>query len=284
MAGESDFEAGNYKGRNFHWGIREHAMGSILNGMVLSKLRAFGAGFLIFSDYMRAAIRLSALMELPVLYIFTHDSIGLGEDGPTHQPIEQLMSLRAIPRLIDIRPADANEVAEAWKLAMTIKNHPVYLVLSRQALPTFDRTKYASAAGLQKGAYVMADCEGVPEVILIGTGSEVQLCIGAYEQLKAEGVRARVVSMPSWKTFEKQSVEYRNQVLPPAVRARVAVEAGTTLGWREHVGLDGRIVARADFGASAPIKNLMKEFGFTVEHVVAEARALLKEKQASTRA
>jgi transketolase len=284
ISGETDFEAGNYKGRNFHWGIREHAMGSILNGMVLSKLRAFGAGFLIFSDYMRAAIRLSALMELPVLYIFTHDSIGLGEDGPTHQPIEQLMSLRAIPRLIDIRPADANEVAEAWKLAMTIKNHPVYLVLSRQALPTFDRTKYASAAGLHQGAYVMADCEGVPEVILIGTGSEVQLCVGAYEQLKAEGIRARVVSMPSWKTFEKQSAEYRNQVLPPAVRARVAVEAGTTLGWREHVGFEGRIVARADFGASAPIKDLMKEFGFTVEHVVEEARALLKEKQASTRA
>jgi transketolase len=284
IAGETDFEAGNYGGRNFHWGIREHAMGSILNGMALSKLRPFGAGFLIFSDYMRAPIRLAALMELPVIYVFTHDSIGLGEDGPTHQPIEQLMSLRAIPRLIDVRPADANEVSEAWRLAMNMKNHPVFLVLSRQALPTFDRTKYASAAGLHKGAYILADCEGVPEVILMGTGSEVQLCIGAYEQLKAEGVRARVVSMPSWKTFEKQSAEYRDQVLPSAVRARVAVETGTTLGWREHVGLDGRIVARADFGASAPIKELMKEFGFTVEHVVAEARALLKEKKASTRA
>ncbi|MCU1310150.1 MAG: Transketolase [Candidatus Angelobacter sp.] len=284
IAGETDFESGHYGGRNFHWGIREHAMGSILNGMALSKLRPFGAGFLIFSDYMRAPIRLAALMELPVIYVFTHDSIGLGEDGPTHQPIEQLMSLRAIPRLIDVRPADANEVSEAWRLAMNMKNHPVFLVLSRQALPTFDRTKYASAAGLHKGAYILADCEGVPEVILIGTGSEVQLCVGAYEQLKAEGVRARVVSMPSWKTFEKQSAEYRDQVLPSAVRARVAVETGTTLGWREHVGLDGRIVARADFGASAPIKELMKEFGFTVEHVVAEARALLQEKKASTRA
>jgi transketolase len=284
IAGETDFEAGHYGGRNFHWGIREHAMGSILNGMALSKLRPFGAGFLIFSDYMRAPIRLAALMELPVIYVFTHDSIGLGEDGPTHQPIEQLMSLRAIPRLIDVRPADANEVSEAWRLAMNIKNHPVFLVLSRQAVPTFDRTKYASAAGLQKGAYILADCEGVPEVILMGTGSEVQLCVGAYEQLKADGVRARVVSMPSWKTFEKQPAEYRDQVLPPAVRARVAVEAGTTLGWRDYVGLDGRIVARADFGASAPIKELMKEFGFTVEHVVAEARALLQDKKASTRA
>ncbi|MCU1286101.1 MAG: tkt [Acidobacteriales bacterium] len=284
IAGETDFEKGKYGGRNFHWGIREHAMGSILNGMSLSKLRVFGAGFLIFSDYMRAAIRLSSLMDQPVLYIFTHDSIGLGEDGPTHQPIEQMMSLRAIPRLIDLRPADANEVAEAWRFAMRLDKHPAVLVLSRQALPTFDRTKYASAAGLHKGAYIMGDCEGVPEVILMGTGSEVQLCVAAYEQLKAEGVRARVVSMPSWKIFDKQSAEYKEKVLPIACRARVGVEAGTSLGWREHVGLDGRIVARADFGASAPIKELMKEFGFTVEHVVAEARALLKEKQASTRA
>jgi transketolase len=223
-------------------------------------------------------------MELPVLYIFTHDSIGLGEDGPTHQPIEQLMSLRAIPRLIDMRPGDANEVSEAWKLVMNMKEHPVALILSRQAMPTFDRTKYASAAGLHKGAYVLADCEGVPEVILIGTGSEVQLCVGAYEQLKAEGVRARVVSMPSWKIFEKQTAEYRDQVLPPSVRARIAVEAGTTLGWREYVGFDGRIVARADFGASAPIKDLMKHFGFTVENVVAQARALLQDKKVGTRA
>jgi transketolase len=282
--GAGDLSAENPSGRNFHFGIREHAMGAIINGMSLIKVRPFGSGFLIFSDYGRGAIRLGAIMEIPVIYIFTHDSIGVGEDGPTHQPIEQLMSLRAIPRLIDVRPADANEVSEAWRLAMNIKNHPVFLVLSRQAVPTFDRTKYASAAGLQKGAYVLADCEGVPEVILMGTGSEVQLCVGAYEQLKADGVRARVVSMPSWKTFEKQPAEYRDQVLPPAVRARVAVEAGTTLGWRDYVGLDGRIVARADFGASAPIKELMKEFGFTVEHVVAEARALLQEKKASTRA
>jgi transketolase len=223
-------------------------------------------------------------MELPVLYIFTHDSIGLGEDGPTHQPIEQLMSLRAIPHLIDMRPSDANEVAEAWKLVMNLKEHPVALILSRQAMPTFDRTKYASAAGLHKGAYVLADCEGVPDVILIGSGSEVQLCVGAYEQLKAEGVRARVVSMPSWKIFQKQSEEYRDAVLPSSVLARVAVEAGTTLGWREFVGFHGRIVARSDFGASAPIKELMKHFGFTIENVVKEARAAMKEKEISTRA
>jgi transketolase len=284
IAGETDFEAGHYSGRNFHWGIREHAMGSILNGMALSKLRVFGAGFLIFSDYMRAAIRLASLMELPLLYIFTHDSIGLGEDGPTHQPIEQLMSLRAIPRLIDMRPGDANEVSEAWKLVMNMKEHPVALILSRQAMPTFDRTKYASAAGLHKGAYVLADCDGVPEVILIGSGSEVQLCVGAYEQLKAEGIRARVVSMPSWKIFQKQSEVYRDAVLPSSVLARVAVEAGTTLGWREFVGFQGRIVARSDFGASAPIKELMKHFGFTVDNVVAQARALLQDKKIGTKA
>jgi transketolase len=273
---ETDFEAGNYSGRNFHWGIREHAMGSILNGMVLSKLRAFGAGFLIFSDYMRNPIRLAALMDLPVLYIFTHDSIGLGEDGPTHQPIEQIMSLRAIPRLIDMRPADSNEVAEAWRVIMKMKHQPIALILSRQALPTVDRTKYASASGLQKGAYILGDSNGEPEVILIGTGSEVQLCVSAHEQLTKEGIRSRVISMPSWKLFEKQSDEYKNKLLPPKVKARIAVEAGTSLGWKEYVGSEGKVIARSDFGASAPIKELLKHFGFTVEHVVAEAKALLK--------
>jgi transketolase len=281
ISGEKDFEKGSYGGRNFHFGIREHGMGGILNGMSLSKLRPYGAGFLIFTDYMRGAMRLSAVMDQPVIYIFTHDSIGLGEDGPTHQPIEQMMSLRAMPRMIDMRPADANEVAEAWKFAMRERDRPIFFALSRQALPTFDRTKYAAATGLHKGAYVMGDCDGTPEVILVGTGSEVQLCVAAYEQLKGEGVKARVVSMPSWKVYAQQSKEYQDSVFPPKVRARVAVEAGTTLGWREIVGLDGRIVARADFGASAPIKDLMKHFGFTVEHVVQEARESMKQASAA---
>lgn len=281
LEGEGDFEAGSYDGRNLHFGVREHAMGAILNGMALSGLRPYGSGFLIFSDYMRAAIRLSALMELPVIYIFTHDSIGVGEDGPTHQPIEHLMSLRALPQLIVIRPADANEVAEAWRYIMTNTRYPVALILSRQPLPTFDRTKYASAEGLRRGAYVLADSDGDPEVILIGTGSEVQLCLGAHEQLKAEGIRSRVVSMPSWELFQRQPEEYRNSVLPPKVRARVAVEAGTSLGWRDYVGLDGRIVARREFGASAPIKELLKQFGFTVENVIAQAKAALEQVRAS---
>jgi transketolase len=280
MTNGGDFEAGSYEGRNFHFGIREHAMGAILNGMVLTKLRAYGSGFLIFSDYMRAPIRLSALMELPTNYIFTHDSIGVGEDGPTHQPIEQLISLRAIPQLYVIRPADANEVAEAWRIIMTSKDRPIALILSRQPLPTVDRTKYASAEGTKHGAYILADSDGTPDVILMGTGSEVQLCVGAYEQLKAEGIKARVVSMPCWELFERQSEEYRASVLPPAVRARVAVEAGSTLGWRGYVGLDGRIVARREFGASAPLKELLKQFGFTVENVVAEARKTIEQNKA----
>jgi transketolase len=270
-----DFEPGSYAGRNLHFGVREHAMGAILNGMALSKLRAFGSTFLIFSDYMRPAIRLAALMDLPVVFIYTHDSIAVGEDGPTHQPVEHLMSLRAIPQLFVIRPADANEVAEAWRFILCCADHPVALILSRQPLPTFDRAKYASAEGLQRGAYIMADSEGEPEVILLGTGSEVQLCLAAYEQLKAEGRRPRVISMPSWELFEQQPNAYRDSVLPPSVTARVAVEAGTGLGWREYVGLDGRIVARRAFGASAPIKELLKQFGFTTERVVAEAHALL---------
>lgn len=276
ITGAGDFESDDYQGRNFHFGIREHAMGAILNGMALSKLRVFGSTFMIFSDYMRPAIRLSALMELPVTYVFTHDSIGLGEDGPTHQPIEQLMSLRLIPRLVVIRPADANEVAEAWRVAMEGTEQPVALVLTRQAVPTFDRSKFASAEGLLRGAYVLADSTGEPEVILMATGSEVQLCVGAHERLSAEGIRSRVVSMPSWELFNRQAQEYQDRVLPPNVRARVAVEAGTGLGWREYVGAEGRVVARYDFGASAPIKDLLTHFGFTADRVAHEARSLLK--------
>ena len=276
MAEGGDFEARSYDGRNFHFGIREHAMGALLNGMTLSKLRAYGSGFLIFSDYMRAPIRLSSLMELPVMYIFTHDSIGVGEDGPTHQPIEQLISLRAIPQLLVIRPGDANEVAEAWRIMMKSSHHPIALILSRQPLPTVDRTKYAPASGVGQGAYVLGDSDGAPEVILMGTGSELQLCVAAHEQLKTEGVKSRVVSMPCWELFERQPEEYRASVLPPKVRARVAVEAGTSLGWRRYVGIDGRIVARREFGASAPLKELLKQFGFTVENVVAAARESMK--------
>src|SRR5215510_13664579 len=272
MTEGGDFEAGSYQGRNFHFGIREHAMGAILNGMALSKVRAYGSGFLIFSDYMRAPIRLSSLMEIPVMYIFTHDSIGVGEDGPTHQPIEQVISLRAIPQLLVIRPADANEVAEAWRVMMTSKHHPIALILSRQPLPTVDRAKYAAASGLRQGGYVLADSDGTPEVILMGTGSELQLCVAAHEQLKAQGVKSRVVSLPCWELFERQTQEYRDSVLLPAVRARVAVEAGTSLGWRRYTGIDGRIIARRDFGASAPLKELLKQFGFTVEKVVEAAR------------
>ncbi|MGZ4789883.1 MAG: transketolase, partial [Terriglobales bacterium] len=249
IAGAGDFESDDYSGRNFHFGIREHAMGAILNGMALSKLRVFGSTFLIFSDYMRAAIRLSALMDLPVIYVFTHDSIGLGEDGPTHQPIEQLMSLRLIPRLVVIRPADANETAEAWRVALQAKEQPVALVLTRQAVPTFDRTKCASAEGLRRGAYVLADSSGEPQVILMGSGSEVQLCVKAHEHLAAEGIRSRVVSMPSWELFKQQPRQYQDSVLPPQVHARVAVEAGTGLGWREYVGSEGHVIARYDFGA-----------------------------------
>ncbi len=271
-----DFEKGNYSGRNFHFGIREHAMGSIVSGMALSYLRPYGATFFIFSDYMRPTLRLAAMMELPVIYIYTHDSIGLGEDGPTHQPIEHLASLRAIPHLMLIRPADANEVAEAWRVIMPIKNQPVALVLTRQAVPTFDRSKYAPAAGLAKGAYVLADSGGTPEIILMGTGSEVQLCVGAYEKLTAEGVKARVVSMPSWDLFERQSLEYKAQVFPPEVRARLAVEAGASFGWREYIGRDGQVIARDDFGASAPYKTILEHFGFTVENVLAKAREVMK--------
>jgi transketolase len=268
--GAGDFEAGNYAGRNFHFGIREHAMGSILNGMSLSKIRAFGSGFLIFSDYMRAPIRLAALMELPVIFIFTHDSIGVGEDGPTHQPVEQLISLRAIPGLITLRPGDANEVAEAWRLILRFQHEPVCLILSRQNNPTLDRTKYASASGLAKGAYILADAKGsAPDVILIGTGSEVSLCVDAYEKLTSEGIKARLVSMPSWELFEHQSQQYRDSVLPPGVKARVSVEQASTFGWDRYAG---RRVGMHTFGASAPLKELQKKFGFTPDAVVSAAK------------
>ena len=274
--GVGSFEADNYGGRNLHFGIREHAMGSIVNGMALSGLRSYGSGFLIFSDYMKAPIRLSAIMELPVIYIFTHDSIGVGEDGPTHQPIEQIATLRAIPGMITLRPADANEVAEAWRVAMTVHNRPVSLILSRQALPTIDRSKFASAKGLHKGAYAVADCEGEPSVILMATGSELALCMGAYEALKAEGVKARVVSMPSWELFEAQDEAYRESVLPPSVKGRVAVEQAATLGWDRYIGWGGAMIGMHSFGASAPLAALQKQFGFTPEAVLDAARKQAK--------
>jgi transketolase len=268
--GAGDFQGDSYGGRNLHFGIREHAMHSILNGLSLSKLRAYGSGFLIFSDYARGPIRLSALMELPVIHIFTHDSIGVGEDGPTHQPVEQLISLRAIPGLIVIRPGDANEVAEAWRLIMKLRHEPVALILSRQNMPTLDRNRYAPAAGLRKGAYVLADAPGgKPDVILIGTGSEVGLVVDAYEKLLAEGVKARVVSMPSWELFDHQSEDYRNSVLPPSVKARVSVEQASTLGWERYAS---RAIGMTTFGASAPLKELQKKFGFTPEAVVSAAK------------
>ncbi len=274
--GEGAFEKNEYSARNLHFGIREHTMGAIVNGLSLSGLRPYGATFLIFSDYMRPPIRLAALMNIPCLFIYTHDSIGLGEDGPTHQPIEQLMSLRAMPHLLVFRPADANEVAEMWRTIMPIKKQPVLMALTRQGVPTFDRSKYASAEGVAKGAYILADSGGTPDVILMGTGSEVQLCIGAYEKLVAEGVKARVVSMPCFELFEQQPAEYKQKVLPVEVRARVSVEAGTTFGWKQYVGAEGIAVGHDDFGASAPIKDVMKHFGFTVENVLAKARESMK--------
>jgi transketolase len=269
--GAGDFEATNYSGRNFHFGIREHSMGSVLNGLSLSKIRPYGSGFLIFSDYLRGSLRLSALMELPAIYIFTHDSIGVGEDGPTHQPVEQLISMRAIPGLITLRPGDANEVAMAWRMILKLRHEPVALVLSRQNMPTLDRSsELGSASGLEQGAYILAEAPGgKPDVILIGTGSEVSLCLDAREKLKAEGVRARVVSMPSWELFEQQDQEYRDSVLPPAIKARVSVEQGSTLGWSRYAS---RNIGMKTFGASAPLKELQKKFGFTPEAIVSAAR------------
>jgi transketolase len=276
FAGAGDFEAGAYAGRNFHFGIREHAMGAVLNGLSLSKIRPYGSGFLIFSDYGRAPIRLAAIMEIPVIYIFTHDSIGVGEDGPTHQPVEHLLSLRAIPGLITLRPGDANEVAEAWRVILQTRHHPTALVLSRQAMPTLDRTRYAPASGVAKGAYVLADAEGgTPDVILIGTGSEVSLCVAAHEHLTRDGIRSRVVSMPSWELFDDQPQAYRDAVLPPAVTARVSVEQASSIGWERYVGSGGRIVGMRTFGASAPLKELQKKFGFEPERIAAAARSVI---------
>jgi transketolase len=278
--GAGDFSAANSGGRNLHFGIREHAMAAVLNGMAVVKVRAYGSSFLIFSDYARSAIRLSSLMELPVIYIFTHDSIGVGEDGPTHQPVEQVASLRAIPGLIVLRPADANEVVEAWKVIMKLHHEPAVLVLTRQALPTIDRSKFASASGLAHGAYVLADAPGSkPDVLLLATGSEVALCLEAYEQLKAERIKARVVSMPSWELFDDQPREYRDRVLPPDVTARVSVEQASTFGWAKYVGASGHSIGMRSFGASAPLKDLVKKFGFTQEQVVAAAKEQLRNGQ-----
>ena len=273
FAGAGDFEASSPGGRNFHFGIREHAMAAIVNGMSLSKLRAFGATFFIFSDYARPAIRLSALMELPTILVFTHDAMGDGEDGPTHQPVEQLISLRAIPGLVVLRPADANEVVEAYRYILQLRHQPAVLALSRQPLPTFDRGKYAPAAGVSRGAYVMADASGgPPEIILIASGSEVSLIVEAHETLTAKGIRSRVVSMASWDIFEHQPPEYRDSVLPPRVRARVAVEQASTLGWERYVGREGRVIGMQTFGASAPLKELQKKYGFSPEQVVSAAK------------
>jgi transketolase len=270
------FEADNYAGRNFHFGIREFGMSAACNGMTLSKLRAYGSSFFVFTDYAKPAIRLAAIMGIPVIFIFTHDSIGLGEDGPTHQPIEQLAALRAMPGILVIRPADANEVVASWRTIMPIQREPVMLVLTRQALPTIDRTRFGAADGVARGAYVLADPpSGSPDVVLIGTGSEVQLCLGAYEQLAKEGIRSRVVSMPCWELFERQTPEYRESVLPKAITARVAVEAASTFGWARYVGTTGTTIGMTTFGASAPIAPLMKKFGFTVDHVVQAAHAQL---------
>jgi transketolase len=271
--GAGDFFADSPGGRNLHFGIREHAMSGVLNGMALVKVRAYGSSFLIFSDYAKAGIRLSALMELPVVYVFTHDSIGVGEDGPTHQPIEQVASLRAIPGLIVLRPADANEVVEAWKVIMELHHEPAVLVLTRQAVPTIDRNKYAPASGLARGAYVLADAaDSRPEVVLLATGSEVALCLEAYEWLKAEGIKARVVSMPSWELFDDQPQEYRDSVLPPNVTARVSVEQASTFGWAKYVGSRGQSIGMRSFGASAPLKDLLKKFGFSASTIVSAAK------------
>jgi transketolase len=274
--GAGDFQAGSFGGRNIHFGVREHAMGSVMNGLSLSKLRPFGGTFFVFSDYARPAIRLSALMELPTIHVFTHDAMGDGEDGPTHQPVEHLASLRAIPGLVVLRPGDANEVVEAYRVVMQLRRQPAVLALSRQPLPTLDRTRYAPAAGVARGAYVLGDAPGgAPEIILIATGTELSLAVDAHEQLLAEGVRSRVVSMPSWDLFEHQPQEYRESVLPPAVKARIAVEQASTFGWERYVGSEGRVIGMGTFGASAPLKELQRHFGFQPERVVATARELV---------
>ena len=277
IKGAPSFEPGNYGGANFHFGVREHGMGAVVNGMTLSHLRGYGSTFFVFLDYMRPPVRLSALMEIGAVWVFTHDSIGVGEDGPTHQPIEQLVMLRATPGMDTIRPGDANETAAAWKAIVKDASHPTALVLSRQALPTIDRTKYASADGLEKGAYVLADSDD-PQVILIATGSEVSLAIGAYEQLQSEGIAARVVSMPSWFRYELQSDDYKESVLPKAIKARVSIEMASEIGWDRYVGLEGKAISMATFGASAPIAKLQDKFGFTVAKVVDAAKSVMETK------
>ncbi len=278
IKGQPSFEANNYAGRNFHFGIREHGMGAIVNGMALSHLRSYGSTFLVFVDYMRAPVRLSAIMEVGAVWVFTHDSIGVGEDGPTHQPIEHLATLRAIPGLDTIRPSDANEVVAAWKAVLKDASTPAALILSRQALPTLDRTKYASADGVAQGGYVLADCDGMPDVILIATGSEVSLAVEAHEKLVADGVKSRVVSMPSWYRYELQDAAYKESVLPRGVRARVAIEMAGSIGWDRYVGLDGATVTMSTFGASAPLAKLQDKFGFTVDNVVKVARQVMETK------
>jgi len=277
--GAGDFQADSPGGKNLHFGIREHAMGAIVNGLSLSKLRPFGATFFVFSDYARAAIRLSALMELPTIFVFTHDAMGDGEDGPTHQPVEHLASLRAIPGLTVLRPGDANEIVEAYRYVLQMRHRPAVLAVSRQPLPTLDRSKYAPAAGVARGAYVLADAsEGRPEIILIATGSELSLAVQAHETLIAEGIRSRVVSMPSWDIFDEQSADYRDSVLPPTVRARVAIEQASTFGWERYVGQEGRVIGMHTFGASAPLKELQRKFGFEPDRVAAVVKELLGRK------
>jgi transketolase len=274
--GAGDFFTNEYKGRNIHFGVREHGMGAAVNGLTLTGLRGFSATFFNFSDYMRASMRLAALMEIPVLFIFTHDSIGVGEDGPTHQPVEQLASLRAMPNMLVLRPGDANEVTEAYKIAIQHTHGPSTLVFSRQPMPTIDRTKYAPASGVAKGAYVLADADGgKPEVILMGTGTELQHCVAAYEKLKVEGIKARVVSMPCLEIFDQQDAAYKESVLPAAVTARVSIEMGATLGWDRYVGAKGKIIGMRSFGASAPLKDLLPKFGFGPDFVVTAAKQLL---------
>ena len=276
LDGGGEYLPGEYGGRNVHYGVREHAMGAAMSVMALCRLRPFGGTFFNFCDYVKPAVRLAALMEIPVVYVFTHDSIGLGEDGPTHQPIEQLASLRAMPNILVLRPGDANEVVEAWKIAVQHTHGPTALVLSRQAMPTFDRTKFASASGVAKGGYVLSDAPGgKPDVILIGTGTELSLCVAAQEKLSSEGIKARVVSLPSWELFEKQDAAYKESILPAAVTARVSVEMASTFGWERYIGPRGKSVGMRSFGASAPLKDLLKKFGFTVENVVAAAKETL---------
>ena len=274
LSDASDFEPGSYGGRNFHFGIREHAMGAVVNGLTLSGIRAYGATFLIFSDYMRPAIRLSALMQIPSIFIFTHDSIGLGEDGPTHQPIEQLIGLRAIPGIVVLRPCDANETAESWRVIMALTNRPACLVLSRQKLPTLDRGKYGPARGVAHGGYILADPEGAaPQAIIIASGSEVSLAVAAQETLSGAGIPVRIVSMPSWELFDAQPQRYRDSVLPPELGARVSVEASSTIGWERYVGREGARIGMTSFGASAPAADLYKHFGITAEAVEQAVRA-----------